>query len=778
MLIYERGGSMRSFLLARFTPFIVCLPFQRFAIIFLTVMTASLWAIVYSPKVVSEEVADVSGDWQNFLRHKKFRDSTGTQLQNTKLAYAVWQYLADTLTGVCHWGGTYDVPQKVPYSWQTDLAHHNYDILAMRDPIKNINVRGFGFCGILSSVGPGFLHNLGFTKNRVMDASEISGGHVTSEVWVDGDWAYLDFQVKGTILQNSVDTIASLDDWHNNASAYYVYSRTRVVPFFPGGDGTSFFQAMMNGAQAHPAEFRRYTLGHTMDFVLRTGETMTRHWQADSTRYLNNADWWSGGSFPFIGNSIIARQDKMPWLQQNGLYGNHYHLPAMVHWHYAPNLSSEYIDYADGYDADSGVTQTASGLAASYAQAYTIFAVRTPWPVAGKNGSNQTDLQNVQNQVGGAIIQLQNAGGNISVSVSRDEGFSWMTPALSNATPGPHTIDVTADVYGAYGYLVKIIFLSAGAGLSSLAMDTWCQAAAQSFPAILSKGVAKQAAFEYTAKDVKGYQTAPIRMFFEEVPSSPVHIKPPREGKIKWMSAGACFNNHRASDLIEYSTNGANWTRLCGPSDFGGDFNECTHWVCQQDKEVVFDTPVPEVWVRFTGATLPGTWGAGLRGGRIYAHYEEYDRPVTNSAVRITHKTVSAVCDTLVSVSGTDMTTYTASGMGVDEWIKMEVAGNVPTMAVEKIGGGVENGLVCDVFPNPFNPRTEIRISNIKQVKKNVEVKIFNCQGEMVQDLSSVIRHSSYNFIVWDAGNLPSGIYVVQVRMGKTVISKKAILFK
>jgi len=108
----------------------------------------------------------------------------------------------------------------------------------------------------------------------------------------------------------------------------------------------------------------------------------------------------------------------------------------------------------------------------------------------------------------------------------------------------------------------------------------------------------------------------------------------------------------------------------------------------------------------------------------------------------------------------------------------MEVAGNVPTMAVEKIGGGVENGLVCDVFPNPFNPRTEIRISNIKQVKKNVEVKIFNCQGEMVQDLSSVIRHSSYNFIVWDAGNLPSGIYVVQVRMGKTVISKKAILFK
>ncbi|OGJ88875.1 MAG: hypothetical protein A2268_09320 [Candidatus Raymondbacteria bacterium RifOxyA12_full_50_37] len=337
---------------------------------------------------------------------------------------------------------------------------------------------------------------------------------------------------------------------------------------------------------------------------------------------------------------------------------------------------------------------------------------------------------------------------------------------------------MTADVYGAYGYLVKITFLSAGAGLSSLAMDTWCQAAAQSFPAILSKGSAKQTLFEYTAKDVKGYQTVPIRMFFEEAPSIPVHIKPPRNGKIKWFSAGACFNKGNNSDKIDYSTDGSTWTRLCGPSDFGGDFNSCTHWICQEDKEVVFDTPVSEVWVRFTGATLAGTWGPRLEGARMYCHFEENDRPILNSAVRITHATASQTFDTLVRVSGTDMATYAASGLGADEWIKMEVAGNVPNTAVEKTEGSMENGLVLDVFPNPFNPSTEIRISNIQQGKKNVEVKIFNCRGEMVQDLSSLIRHSLFDPILWDAGNLPSGIYIVQVKVGKTAVSKKAILFK
>jgi len=91
------------------------------------------------------------------------------------------------------------------------------------------------------------------------------------------------------------------------------------------------------------------------------------------------------------------------------------------------------------------------------------------------------------------------------------------------------------------------------------------------------------------------------------------------------------------------------------------------------------------------------------------------------------------------------------------------------------------DGMAIAVAPNPFNPATEITITNFKLRITNPEIKIFNIKGELVSDLSNSIRNSKFvirNFFVWDASNQPSGVYVIKATMGNRILSKKVMLMK
>ena len=79
-------------------------------------------------------------------------------------------------------------------------------------------------------------------------------------------------------------------------------------------------------------------------------------------------------------------------------------------------------------------------------------------------------------------------------------------------------------------------------------------------------------------------------------------------------------------------------------------------------------------------------------------------------------------------------------------------------------------------FPNPFNPVTIIKYSIPQSF--NVEVKVFNIQGNEIDTLVDEEKQAgSYN-IEWNADGFPSGIYFYSLTAGNFRETKKMILLK
>jgi hypothetical protein len=79
-------------------------------------------------------------------------------------------------------------------------------------------------------------------------------------------------------------------------------------------------------------------------------------------------------------------------------------------------------------------------------------------------------------------------------------------------------------------------------------------------------------------------------------------------------------------------------------------------------------------------------------------------------------------------------------------------------------------------YPNPFNPITKIKYS--VPHTSNVVIKIFGILGNEIETLINEEKLEGSYEIIWDATNLPSGVYFYQMRAGDFVQSKKMILMK
>ena len=79
-------------------------------------------------------------------------------------------------------------------------------------------------------------------------------------------------------------------------------------------------------------------------------------------------------------------------------------------------------------------------------------------------------------------------------------------------------------------------------------------------------------------------------------------------------------------------------------------------------------------------------------------------------------------------------------------------------------------------YPNPFNPSTKIQFSIPK--RSFVSLTIYNVLGEKITTLVNDVKPAGNYEIVWNAENLPSGIYFYRLENGKINISKKMVLLK
>lgn len=79
-------------------------------------------------------------------------------------------------------------------------------------------------------------------------------------------------------------------------------------------------------------------------------------------------------------------------------------------------------------------------------------------------------------------------------------------------------------------------------------------------------------------------------------------------------------------------------------------------------------------------------------------------------------------------------------------------------------------------FPNPFNPSTTIEF--LLPTPGYVTLDIFNILGESVQGLLAKHLPAGSHQYNWVAGDLPSGVYIYKLTLGKQALVRKALLLK
>jgi len=78
--------------------------------------------------------------------------------------------------------------------------------------------------------------------------------------------------------------------------------------------------------------------------------------------------------------------------------------------------------------------------------------------------------------------------------------------------------------------------------------------------------------------------------------------------------------------------------------------------------------------------------------------------------------------------------------------------------------------------PNPFNPVTAIRYELPAAV--HVKLRVFDIGGRLMETLVDEWKDVGRYTVVFNAGDLPSGVYVYRLEAGRKVVAKKLVLMK
>jgi hypothetical protein len=569
----------------------------------------------YAPRVVSPERADAYSmkTFADFPRWRGLRDDA--------LAWQVYQYLVDPRSGLFHCNEVLE----------GDDALSEYRTI--RDPVKIINVYGYAYCGILGPTMAGVWEDMGGGRARTVTLPGWS--HVVAEACYGGKWHYLDLDVRAA-FRRADGTLASLDEarhdpslWHGRGPLFFpndsldharqIYERTRVENYY------GFSQS-----------------GHTMDFVLRQGETFTRWWAPQGGRWNHRLEW-----------------NREEWLRQlveqppRGPKPNHRDFSIHNHGNgrlvYRPNLSDRSSDFADGiYDARN-VRPTADGLSLKEpGEGYAIFEVRSPYVIVPKVGP----LDTLSGDREASQVELEASGASLAISL--DNGLTWRDLPLPAAV-GP--LDLTPQVAGRYGYLLKVALAGqpGRAVVRRLAVSTWVQVAPASLP-VLAKGTNRM---EYRTGDHYGLKTrvleirseagkpgetlkylvAPPRDYDPSRKTDRIHgpavvrVEAPPGTKIAWLTAEGSFATHQRE--AARNTRNSMAYAVDEPKDFREIYRaeiptDVEHWHSNAHREIRLDPPAARVYVRYVG-------DPALNNFHVYAHCLD-DGRASARPVTITHR--------------------------------------------------------------------------------------------------------------------------------------------
>ena len=83
---------------------------------------------------------------------------------------------------------------------------------------------------------------------------------------------------------------------------------------------------------------------------------------------------------------------------------------------------------------------------------------------------------------------------------------------------------------------------------------------------------------------------------------------------------------------------------------------------------------------------------------------------------------------------------------------------------------------MAELYPNPFNPSTQIIFS--LPMDDYVKLSAYNIRGNEVNVIFEGAQSVGQHSYTWNAADLPSGVYYVRLQTGEMVTSQKALLIK
>jgi hypothetical protein len=327
------------------------------------------------------------------------------------------------------------------------------------DPIKAFNVYGTIICYQVADL----LANMALEAGIPSRTRSFPYKHKVMEAYFDGGWHLFDAQSDCQAIYYKADgkTIASLDEVDADPQYYLIDQPNPSQPFFQfekfAGNCWPWEVRQWvkeNWYEHFPTEqLERYLpfdqQGHRMLLSLRRGEKLVRYWD-------NERKWYCTPVMQKTWNHDLTQQWVAlgPHDPRNAL--NTYANGKLI---YNPDWNASSENFFDGLHEGSNYRLVDGKVCPAEAGelSQVSFRVSSPYLLAGHPNRLGVDGDSEGGAIFRAVFHRQDESSSAKVSVSVDEGLSWI-PVWRDSLTGTHPVklDLTNHVEGRYSYILRV----------------------------------------------------------------------------------------------------------------------------------------------------------------------------------------------------------------------------------------------------------------------------------------------------------------------------------
>ena len=376
----------------------------------------------------SEDIIDpkitINGKWDWSNVESIVKEAVKDALTEEEKAMAIWQFVRDNR-----------------YHWQHSGDNHS-------DPLKYLNVYGYGFCGSTAYIMDIFAKVAGL-RSRYWALS----GHLINETYFNGAWHVLDGQTKAFYLKGDNKTIAGMEDltkdpWLVERTVHPVadmWRRSHLRRARGKYSKERFRKTVANwytstgNNRMHQAEIDGF---HSMGITLRPGEIIIFRFD-NKGKYHNNFLY---NEPPLYANGkIVYTPDFTSNNYRKGIECEK-NIKSITDDGFGPNIH-----------VDSCVTEVRRYRVKGDDAGYLVYKIESPYVIVG-------------GEIGGSFYRNDNYGDMCRILVSFD-GQDWIpvwtagkTGEIMHFQDLDHIISPIGEK-AKYKYFVKLQFRAAGGGL-------------------------------------------------------------------------------------------------------------------------------------------------------------------------------------------------------------------------------------------------------------------------------------------------------------------------